>query len=57
MRAQRGLGADAVDALSQFYELKAYKDAEPDSFSLAMARELRCEQNGGLAAKPVLDPA
>ncbi|MEW2514109.1 MULTISPECIES: hypothetical protein [Streptomyces] len=27
------------------------------SFSLAMARELRCEKNGGLPAKPVLDPA
>src|SRR5690606_32257568 len=31
LRAQRGLGADAVDALSRFYELKAYKDAEPDT--------------------------
>ncbi|MEU3249796.1 hypothetical protein [Streptomyces sp. NPDC006997] len=27
------------------------------SFSLAMAKELRCEKNGGLPARPVLDPA
>ncbi|MFF9704628.1 hypothetical protein ACF1FE_26095 [Streptomyces griseofuscus] len=24
LRAQRGIGADAVDALTRFYELKAY---------------------------------
>ncbi|CAL9396981.1 hypothetical protein SUDANB70_01381 [Streptomyces sp. enrichment culture] len=26
------------------------------SFALAMAKELRCEKNGGLPEKPVLDP-
>ncbi|MFF0384929.1 hypothetical protein [Streptomyces sp. NPDC004286] len=40
--------------------VKALKDAYATvahSFSLAMAKELRCENNGGLPAKPVLDPA
>ncbi|MFG3044024.1 hypothetical protein ACGFZR_03720 [Streptomyces sp. NPDC048241] len=40
--------------------IKALKDAYATvahSFSLAMAKELRCEKNGGLPAKPVLDPA
>ncbi|BFP54950.1 hypothetical protein SCMC78_47570 [Streptomyces sp. CMC78] len=27
------------------------------SFALAMAKELGCENDGGLAARPVLDPA
>ncbi|GAB2940412.1 hypothetical protein GCM10027075_46320 [Streptomyces heilongjiangensis] len=40
-----------IDALKDAYATVAH------SFSLAMARELRCEKNGGLAAKPVLDPA
>lgn len=34
LRAQHGLGADAVDALSRFYELKAYRGAEPDAVQL-----------------------
>ncbi|MER6157229.1 hypothetical protein ABT147_17040 [Streptomyces sp. NPDC001868] len=41
-------------------DTKALKDAYATvahSFSLAMAKELRCEKNGGLPAKPVLDPA
>ncbi|MFD4785910.1 hypothetical protein ACFWN1_02265 [Streptomyces sp. NPDC058459] len=40
--------------------IKGLKDAYATvahSFSLAMAKELRCEKNGGLPAKPVLDPA
>ncbi|CAL9612187.1 hypothetical protein [Streptomyces sp. enrichment culture] len=40
--------------------VKALKDAYATvahSFSLAMAKELGCEKNGGLPAKPVLDPA
>jgi hypothetical protein len=40
--------------------VKALKDAYATvahSFSLAMAKELRCEKNGGLPARPVLDPA
>ncbi|MFE6287440.1 hypothetical protein [Streptomyces sp. NPDC057877] len=41
-------------------DAKALKDAYATvahSFSLAMAKELRCEENGGLPAKPVLEPA
>lgn len=40
--------------------IKALKDAYATvahSFSLALAKELGCEKNGGLPAKPVLDPA
>lgn len=40
-----------VEALKEAYATVAH------SFSLAMAKELRCENNGGLPAKPVLDPA
>ncbi|MFI8347489.1 hypothetical protein [Streptomyces sp. NPDC085596] len=42
---------DNVEALKDAYATVAH------SFSLAMAKELRCEKNGGLPAKPVLDPA
>ncbi|KJK39613.1 hypothetical protein UK15_11320 [Streptomyces variegatus] len=41
-------------------DIEALKDAHATvahSFSLAMAKELRCEKNGGLPARPVLDPA
>ncbi|MGV9624532.1 hypothetical protein [Streptomyces tendae] len=41
-------------------DIKALKDAYATvthSVSLAMAKELGCENNGGLPAKPVLDPA
>lgn len=35
LRAQHGLGADAVDTLdSSFYELKVYRGDEPDSIRL-----------------------
>ncbi|MEV5546059.1 hypothetical protein AB0L35_07925 [Streptomyces sp. NPDC052309] len=40
-----------VEALKDAYATVAH------SFSLAMAKELRCEKNGGLPVKPVLDPA
>ncbi|MEV5871858.1 hypothetical protein ACWDVX_31085 [Streptomyces tendae] len=40
-----------VEALKDAYATVAH------SFSLAMAKELGCENNGGLPAKPVLDPA
>ncbi|MFJ4696389.1 hypothetical protein [Streptomyces sp. NPDC088766] len=40
-----------VEALKDAYVTVAH------SFSLAMAEELRCEKNGGLPARPVLDPA
>ena len=42
---------DNVEALKDAYATVAH------SFSLAMAKELRCEKNGGLPARPVLDPA
>ncbi|OSZ58612.1 hypothetical protein OQI_20725 [Streptomyces pharetrae CZA14] len=41
-------------------DTEALKDAYATvahSFSLAMAKELGCEKNGGLPEKPVLDPA
>ncbi|WTF16277.1 hypothetical protein OG846_23305 [Streptomyces sp. NBC_01601] len=41
-------------------DIKALKDAYATvahSFSLAMAKELRCEKDGGLPVKPVLEPA
>ncbi|MEU4682858.1 hypothetical protein AB0G24_07030 [Streptomyces xinghaiensis] len=40
-------------------ELEALEDAYATvahSFSLAMAKELGCEDNGGLKAKPSLNP-
>ncbi|MEU3897708.1 hypothetical protein [Streptomyces sp. NPDC045251] len=40
-----------VEALKDAYATVAH------SFSLAMAKELGCAKNGGLPAKPVLDPA
>ncbi|MFG3260966.1 hypothetical protein [Streptomyces bobili] len=40
-----------VEALKDAYATVAH------SFSLATAEELRCEKNGGLPARPVLDPA
>ncbi|MGW4287398.1 hypothetical protein ACWEIK_10730 [Streptomyces sp. NPDC004673] len=42
---------DNVEGLKAAYATVAH------SYSLAMAKELRCENNGGLPAKPVLDPA
>ncbi|MEU5362413.1 hypothetical protein ABZ354_02705 [Streptomyces sp. NPDC005925] len=41
-------------------DIEALKDAYATvahSVALAMAKELRCEKNGGLAERPVLDPA
>ncbi|WP_307825154.1 hypothetical protein [Streptomyces sp. M2CJ-2] len=40
-----------VEALKDAYATVAH------SVSLAMAKELRCEKDGGLPARPVLDPA
>ncbi|MFQ6142262.1 hypothetical protein ACLMNJ_04180 [Streptomyces seoulensis] len=40
-----------VEALKDAYATVAH------SVSLAMAKELRCERNGGLPARPVLEPA
>jgi hypothetical protein len=38
LRAQRGVGADAVDKLDRFYELKVYAGAEPDIIRLEDAQ-------------------
>ncbi|MCG8971449.1 hypothetical protein [Streptomyces sp. CL12-4] len=37
LRAQHGLGADAVDELARFYELMTYGGAEPDTIQLTAA--------------------
>ncbi|QBJ94304.1 hypothetical protein D0Z67_22605 [Streptomyces seoulensis] len=42
---------DNIKALKNAYATVAH------SFSLAIAKELRCDKNGGLPPKPVLDPA
>ncbi|MFD8913512.1 hypothetical protein [Streptomyces sp. NPDC059575] len=44
-------------AAPKFTVLKMGDETVAHSFSLVMAEELRCENNGGLPAKPVLDPA
>lgn len=38
LRAQHGIGADAVDALERFFELKVYAGAEPDRITLEDAQ-------------------
>jgi hypothetical protein len=38
LRAQHGVGADAVDALERFFELKVYAGAEPDRITLEDAQ-------------------
>lgn len=42
---------DNIKALKNAYATVAH------SFSLAMAKQLRCDKNGGLPTKPVLEPA
>ncbi len=34
LRTQHGVGADAIDALDRFYELKVYRHDEPDTIRL-----------------------
>lgn len=53
-------GGKPVEPEGDAEELQALKDAYATvahSFSLAMAKELGCEDNGGLKAKPTLTPA
>lgn len=64
LRAQRGVGADAVDTLERFFELKAYAGGEPESVRLEPSEVLRALDAGkefflvvvsgleGSAAKP-----
>lgn len=41
LRAQHGVGADAVDALERFFELKVYAGAEPDRITLEESQTRR----------------
>lgn len=45
LRAQRGVGIDAVDELLQLYALKAYGGAEPDEIHLTDSEVRRCRDN------------
>ncbi|MFF2205161.1 sacsin N-terminal ATP-binding-like domain-containing protein [Streptomyces sp. NPDC058145] len=45
LRAQHGLGADAVDELARFYELKTYGGAEPDTIQLTPAEFQRAVES------------
>ena len=41
LRAQRGVGADAIDELERFYELKVHGGPEPDQVTLTNAEVAR----------------
>ena len=41
LRTQRGVGADAIDQLQRFYELKVSADTEPDHVTLTSAEVKR----------------
>jgi hypothetical protein len=41
LRTQHGVGADAIDSLNRFYELKVYSGSEPDRISLTDAEVKR----------------
>ena len=41
LRTQHGVGADAVDQLGNFYELKVYAGSEPDEITLTASEVLR----------------
>ncbi|MFD4377066.1 sacsin N-terminal ATP-binding-like domain-containing protein [Streptomyces sp. NPDC058486] len=45
LRAQHGLGADAVDELARFFELKTYRGSEPDTISLTPAEFRRAVES------------
>ncbi|MFF9147509.1 sacsin N-terminal ATP-binding-like domain-containing protein [Streptomyces sp. NPDC014861] len=45
LRAQHGLGADAVDELARFFELKTYRRSEPDTISLTPAEFRRAVES------------
>jgi hypothetical protein len=47
LRSQRGVGADAVDELRRFYELKVYKGDEPDEVRLEPSEIERAKQTEG----------
>ena len=41
VRAQRGVGADAIDEEGRYYELKVYAGSEPDAVSLTASEVMR----------------
>ena len=43
LRAQRGVGADAIDELQRFYELKVSAGAEPDQITMTGAEVKRAK--------------
>jgi hypothetical protein len=47
LRAQRGVGVDAVDELRQFYGLRVYRGAEPDEVRLTDSEVGRARANAG----------
>lgn len=47
LRSQRGVGADAVDELRRFYELKVYKGDEPNEVRLESSEIERAKQTEG----------
>jgi histidinol phosphatase-like PHP family hydrolase len=47
LRAQHGVGADAIDELEQFYELKVYAGAEPDHVVLEDSQIRRAMSTDG----------
>ena len=55
LRAQRGVGADAIDRLGQFYELKVSAGAEPDHVRLTAAEVKRARTTRGFFLVVVSD--
>ena len=55
LRAQRGVGADAIDRLGQFYELKVSAGAEPDHVRLTAAEVKRARTTPGFFLVVVSD--
>ena len=47
IRHQRNVGADAIDDLENFYELKVYSGKIPDDISLTSAEYLRAQETAG----------
>ncbi|MGH8196460.1 MAG: hypothetical protein ACREQ8_19015 [Woeseiaceae bacterium] len=47
LRSQRGVGADAIDELKRFYELKVYEGAEPNEIRLEPSQIERAKTTEG----------
>ena len=50
IRHQRNVGADAIDDLENFYELKVYSGKIPDDVSLTSAEYLRAQETDGFSS-------